>query len=141
MKKLLALLTMLPLAALADVPPMSRERWEALQSFAGPSLAGYALAVLVGVLLMTGLVVLSRRCSLICLPMEWIAVAVVIISCCVTVEFMFRPFSLFLSKACGESYEEYLFYERHCRKCGTALSYHQGRYCPKCNPRPTATFE
>lgn len=158
MKKLVAmLLTMLPLVVLADVAPMSRDEWErhrqfmrsfTTPSFDAPSFAGYGLAFGVGVLLMIGLVVLSRRCSRRYSQMEWIVLAILIISCCVAVEFVFHPFSSHLSMISGEvnvdlpkvreeSYEEYLFYERHCRRCGSALSYYQGRYCPKCNPRPS----
>ena len=141
MKKLVTLLTMLPLAALADVAPMSRDEWERhrqlLWVFAPPSFAGYAVAILVGVALAVGLIVLSRRYS-----RSWgvsreqlVVMAISVGSLCVAVEFAFRPFSSFLSMAREESYGEYLFYERHCRRCGTGLAYDQGRYCPKCHPR------
>ena len=140
MKKLAILLTMLPLVLLADVAPMSRDEWERhrqfLRAFAPPSFTGCAVAILVGVVLAVGLIVLSKRYSRSwdVSRGQWVVVAT-LISCCVAVEFAFRPFSSFLSMAREESYEEYLFYERHCRRCGTGLAYDQGRYCPKCHPR------
>ena len=168
MKKLAMLLIVLPLAALADVAPMSREEWERSRQFERPisidvpstSPVGYALAVLMGVFLSVCVfapvkLCLHRRDSwrdfVSKASMEWVILTALILAGCLCLEVLFCPCSTFLSMVNGkpvehheqsrphdESYEEYLFYERHCRKCGTALSYDKGRYCPNCNPRPTA---
>lgn len=158
------LLTMFPFLALADVAPMSRDEWERCRQFVLPisvdvpsaSLAGYVLAVLMGVCLSVCVFALTKRClhrgetwrNFVSKRMEWVILTVIILAGCLCVEVLFCPCSTFLTMVNGktvehheqfrlhdETYEEYLFYEKHCRTCGTALSYHQGRYCPKCNPR------
>ena len=149
MKKLaMLLLMMLPFVALADVAPMSRDEWERhrqfLRAFAPPSFTGCAVAILVGVALAVGLIVLAKKRysrSWDVSRGQWVVVAILIGSFCVAVEIAFRPFSSFLSMVCGESYEEYLFYESHCRRCGTGLAYDQGRYCPKCHPRQNNSMQ
>ena len=168
MKRLAALLIVLPLAALADVAPMSREEWERSRQFVrqisiddmSSTDAGYMLAGLMGVCLSVCVFVpvklcLHRRDSwrnfVSKASMEWVILTALILAGCLCLEVLFCPCSTFLSMVNGksvehheqsrpndESYEEYLFYERHCRKCGTALSYDKGRYCPNCNPRPAA---
>ena len=146
-KKLAFLLAMLPIAALADMAPMSREEWEQHRQFSrmftlaplapAHTLSGYALVGSVGVVLIVGLIVLAKR-----YPRNWhdfqerwIMLAFVILLMCVYVEVFWGSFSWFFAKEeKEESYETYLFYESHCRTCGTRLGYHFGRYCPKCHP-------
>lgn len=140
---------LLPLATMADVPPMSRAEWEQARQFSrmftlapAHTLSGYALVGSVGVVLIVGLIVLAKR-----YPRNWndfqerwIMLAIVILIVCFSVEFFFGSFSRLFAKNCGvereeESYETYLFYESHCR-CGSPLDYVPcvGRCCLKCHP-------
>ena len=165
MKKLaIVILMAVPLAAFADVAPMSRDEWERCRQFVMPisvdvpsaSLSGYVLAFLMGVCLSVCVFALAKLCShrgdtwrnFVSKRLEWVVLTALIPVGCLSVEVLFCPCSTFLSMVNGktvehieqsrphdETYEEYLFYEGHCRTCGTALRYHEGRYCPKCNPR------
>ncbi len=161
----MVILVSLSLSMLADVAPMSRDEWERHRQFArvipvgmpSTSPAGYVIALLMGVFLSVWVVALEKQCShrgeswrnfVSKASIECVMLPVLILVSCLCVEVLFCPCSTFLTMVTGkavehheqsrlhdETYEEYLFYEKHCRTCGTALRYHEGRYCPKCNPR------
>ena len=170
MKKLAMLLIVLPLAALADVAPMSREEWERSRQFVrqisiddmsstDAGYAGYMLAGLMGVWFSVWVFVLEKerfqRGDAWRKTMKWGILTAFILAGCLWVEFLFCPWSMVLDmvnrrniEANGrsvehnepflphdETYEQYLFYQKHCRKCGTALIYDCGRRCPECHPR------
>ncbi len=124
---------------------------------------GFVLAALLGVFLAVCVFAVSKeyfhrkdtwRNFLSKTCMKWVILTAFILAGCLYMEILFCPCSTFIAMVKGktfehnelslphdETYEEYLFYERHCRKCGTALSYHIGRYCPKCNPRATKEWK
>lgn len=164
MKKLAMLSTMLPFVVLADVAPMSRGEWERHRQFERPisidvpstSPAGYALAVLMGICLSAVLRAEclhrgnARRNFLSKARVEWMILTTFILAGCLGAEALFCPCSTFLAMVNGkifkhqqkeqslsgdETYEQYLFYQKRCRKCGTALIYDCGRRCPECHPR------
>ena len=167
MKKLSIVIFMaVPVAAIADVAPMSRDEWEHCRQFASPisiddmsstdaGCAGCMLAGLIGVCLSVCVFAMTKerlqRGNAWRKAMKLVILTALILTGCLWAEFLFCPCSMFLSMVNGrctepnkpshprdETYEEYLFYKRHCRKCGTALEYDCGRYCPKCHPRPVA---
>lgn len=109
--------------------------------------AGYVLAILAGVIFEFVLTALLKRYSRNwdALRRGWIVttISISIVVSLAMVNFWFQPLASFFDRVSGadrvtvaeESYEDYLFYRNHCRKCGSALEYDMGRYCPKCNPR------
>ncbi len=116
------------------------------------SLAEYVLASLIGVLLSVFVIAMVKCCAYrgkswrdfaSMSRMKMVIFTMFMLAGCLCAELAFRPVSTFLSRirtatphneTHEETYEEYLFYDSHCRTCGTALKYNRGRYCPKCHP-------
>ena len=132
-KKLAMLLTMLPLAALADVvvPPWDEVVQELDLCFWSVSAAVFAAVLIVAVCLAHWIEkhrLNKRRVHCVILKV----IMGVLIGLAV-------PF--FVAKFGVYGFKRIVIHHpaerppKHCSSCGTGLKYQGGRYCPKCNPR------